>query len=174
MKNKNIGGFTLIEMLIVIAIIAILSAVVLTGVNGFQASARDTARIGDMKNIQDYLELYFNKCGYYPGSLNTSGVCVSGAPDKTKWSDFAAEMTEAGGIATQFPSDPVSGREFCYGVSPDGLSYVLGTVLETDNSILHGSQQGDPPGTNNSISSLTIPGVPACGASGSNTYWVNS
>ena len=160
-------------MLIVIAIIAILSAVVLTGVTGFQASARDTARIGDMKNIQDYLELYFNKCGFYPGTLDSSGNCPA-APDAppSTWAAFAAQMTETGGITTSFPSDPVPARSFCYGVSSDGLSYELGTVLEADNSILHGSNEGTAPGNN---ITMTIAGTPSCGGNqAALTYWVNS
>jgi len=142
---KQNKGFTLIEMLIVIAIIAILSAVVLTGVSGFQASARDTARIGDLKNIQDYLELYYNKCGFFPGTFS-SGSCVSGTPNQS-WSDLANTMSAAG-VTNQFPSDPLSasGKSFCYGVnSSGGQDYVLGAVLESSNSALNANNEGAMP-----------------------------
>ena len=63
-QRRARGGFTLIEMLVVVAVIAILAGVVLTGVTGFQQSARDAKRIGDLRNIKNHLELYFNKCGH--------------------------------------------------------------------------------------------------------------
>ncbi|MCD6568701.1 type II secretion system protein, partial [bacterium] len=43
-KNK---GFTLIEMLIVISIIALLASMILVGMGGARAKARDSRRIAD-------------------------------------------------------------------------------------------------------------------------------
>lgn len=124
-------GFTLIEMLIVIAVIAILAGVVLTGVSGFQASARDTRRIGDLRNAQNFLELYFNRCGYYPGGVS-GGACTTGTTD---WSGLES-MMESEGFTSNFPNDPVSGRTYYYGASSDNLSYVVGAELERENSAL--------------------------------------
>ncbi len=130
---KNIGaenkGFTLIEMLIVIVIIAILMGVVLTGVGGFQASARDTRRIGDMRNAQNFLELYFAKCGRYPGDSGCSGSSPA------SWDALKTLMVSGAGITSSFPS-PVGGKPYYYGVSSDGLRYVIGAELERDNSVL--------------------------------------
>lgn len=134
---KFAGGFTLIEMLIVIAVIAILAGVVLTGVSGFQASARDTRRIGDLRNVQNFLELYFNRCGFYPGSI-TGGSCTTGATD---WNGLKA-MMEAEGFTSNFPNDPVAGRTYYYGVSSDNLQYVVGAALERQNSALDDDVDG--------------------------------
>ena len=62
MQKKSIQGFTLIEMLIVIAVISILAGIVLVGVTGFQETARDTKRIGDLRGVQNSLELYYTRC----------------------------------------------------------------------------------------------------------------
>jgi prepilin-type N-terminal cleavage/methylation domain-containing protein len=109
MRSKN-KGFTLIEMLIVIAIIGILAGIVLTGVRGFQATARDTRRIGDVRNIQPLLELYFTRNGTYPGAL-----------------------TDLSGLGT-VPTDPTSGSQYDYSVDGAGLSYCVGATLESTNS----------------------------------------
>lgn len=169
MNNKN-KGFTLIEMLIVIAIIAILSAIVLTSVSGFQASARDTARVGNLKNIQSYLELFYNKCGYYPGYQGGNSTCNA---TLQQWSDLSSLMSTVG-VTNQLPKDPSAGRSFCYGVNPnDGNSYILGTVLESSNSVLNDNGAG--PSSTGGITSLQIPGIPPCGGSNSaTTYWINS
>ena len=68
MKNKK--GFTLIEMLIVVAIIAILSGLILTGLNRARMQSRDARRMADIKNIQAQLEVYYNSHNKYPGSLS--------------------------------------------------------------------------------------------------------
>src|SRR3989344_4909933 len=109
-------GFTLVERVIVIAGIAILAGVVLTGVTGFQATARDTRRIGDLKNTQNFLELYYNKCGYYPGGIDAGGDCTT--------------------------TDPATGRTYYYGVNGDRLQYVIGAELERDNSVLKDDADG--------------------------------
>ena len=67
MKNKK--GFTLIEMLIVVAIIAILSGLILTGLNRARMQSRDARRMADIKNIQAQLEVYYNSHNKYPASL---------------------------------------------------------------------------------------------------------
>lgn len=51
-------GFTLIELLVVVAIIGMLSSVVLAALGDARASARDSRRIQDLKQIQTALELY--------------------------------------------------------------------------------------------------------------------
>lgn len=127
------GGFTLIEMLIVIAVIAILAGVVLTGVSGFQASARDTRRIGDMRNVQTYLELYFNKCGHYP--VNGTGACgnVPTSQGTLEWGQLVSALET---VTSQVPSDPLDGGSYRYAYGPNAVSYALQATLERDNSVL--------------------------------------
>ena len=120
-------GFTLIEMLVVIIIISFLIGIVLTGTLGFQASARDTRRTGDLRNAQNFLELYFTKCGRYPGS----GTCGESAP---LWPALSGIMDTAG-VTKQFPTG-IPGRPYFYGVNSDGLSYTLGAQLERENNVL--------------------------------------
>ena len=123
-------GFTLIEMLLVIIIISFLIGIVLTGTGGFQASARDTRRIGDLRNAQNFLELYFNICGHYPGTANCDDKVVGG---EILWDTLRGVMVPK--ITSQFPKE-ISGKKYLYGVSPDGLNYTLGAELERDNSVL--------------------------------------
>ncbi|PIR98086.1 MAG: hypothetical protein COT89_01455 [Candidatus Colwellbacteria bacterium CG10_big_fil_rev_8_21_14_0_10_42_22] len=83
---KSNRGFTLIEMLIVIAIIAILSGIVLVGVTGFQASARDTQAVADLRFTQNLIELYYTRNGSYPSATTWSGLIggLTGIPGVNK------------------------------------------------------------------------------------------
>ena len=59
MKIKgNKKGFTIVELLVVMAIIAILAAAALIGLSRQQAKARDTRRVSDMGKINIFLADY--------------------------------------------------------------------------------------------------------------------
>ena len=59
------GGFTLIEMLVVIAIIGILSSIFLVGFQGYRNSANDAATISAVHKAQLALEQCYNENGIY-------------------------------------------------------------------------------------------------------------
>lgn len=61
-------GFTLIEILITISIIAVAFGVVLTSANYLQKSARDAQREADLVNIQSALQQYYADQQYFPQS----------------------------------------------------------------------------------------------------------
>ena len=70
LKNKS-KGFTLVEVVIVIGIMGILSAIIYTSFDGAKAKSRDQQRIADISSIQLALEIYFNKYKQYPESLDS-------------------------------------------------------------------------------------------------------
>ncbi|OGY25906.1 MAG: hypothetical protein A2Z24_02385 [Candidatus Woykebacteria bacterium RBG_16_44_10] len=71
-------GFTLVELLIVIAIIGILISVGLASFRRAQTQTRDGQRKADLENIAGALEQYYSDNNEYPTSLDdlTSGARV--------------------------------------------------------------------------------------------------
>jgi prepilin-type N-terminal cleavage/methylation domain-containing protein len=67
MKKQN--GFTLVELLVVVAIIGLLSTLAVVSLNGIRERARDTKRISDIDAFQKSMELLrtdkgaYNLCG---------------------------------------------------------------------------------------------------------------
>ncbi|TSC60576.1 MAG: putative General secretion pathway protein GspG [Parcubacteria group bacterium LiPW_15] len=122
-------GFTLIEMLIVVAIIGILASVVVIGIGPAQQRARDSRRASDLKQIQTSLELFYNKNGKYP---------TGGTDAEMAWADFATAITTAGIGVNKIPDDPINNatNKYQYGASGDGTVYVLKATMEQVNDAL--------------------------------------
>lgn len=82
-NNKKRGnGFTLVELMVVISIVAILSSIGLVLYNNVQVSARDVRRKGDINAVAKALEINRNDSGYQPllGNQFASGSVPSTDP----------------------------------------------------------------------------------------------
>jgi len=131
MKRPSFSqGFTLIELLVVIAIIAILSTVVLFSLNNARASARDTRRVADLRQIQLKLEDYYNTNSAYPSDV-TAGACDN------------AETSLLTTLGLSGAGDPTS-TVYGYGASATAQAYVLRATLE---NVSHTALSSDSDGT---------------------------
>ena len=91
-------GFTMIEILISIAIIAVLTAIGIVSYVSINKNARDAKRRGDIEQIRSALELYRSDNGYYPapaGSPDPNGVDVD---------DLGVDLVDT--YLPGIPSDP--------------------------------------------------------------------
>jgi general secretion pathway protein G len=71
-KLKKKKGFTLVELLVVVAILAILSVALLPSVLGYSDKARDARAIKDVRNFATVVEAFTATDGDYPeASLDT-------------------------------------------------------------------------------------------------------
>jgi len=73
MKRRN-DGFTIVELLIVIVVIAILAAISIVAYSGMQQRGRDSARKSDLSSIGKAIQLY--TIGHEP--MRTGSGCGSG------------------------------------------------------------------------------------------------
>lgn len=132
MITNSKRGFTLVEILIVVAIIATLASVALVGLGPVQRNGRDTRRVSDLRQVQNGVELYYAKCGYYPGAAQ-SGTDCSGFSAASGWSGLTDALSGSNIGISKVPNDPRAGDTYEYG-STSGSSYVLGARLENTNS----------------------------------------
>lgn len=104
--KKSTSAFTLIELMTVIAILAILLIVSVVLYKGTQAKARDASRRVDITNITKALEQYYSDNGSYPIPTGTSSVINSSwyTSGDSSWSTFTSALT--GDIDT-VPVDPL-------------------------------------------------------------------
>lgn len=127
--NKNTHGFTIIELLITIVVIAILATIGVVAYNGVQARARDAQRVQDVKTIVTALEMYYIDHGRFPAS-----ACGSSCPSPKQlgiaWattSDGSWSVLEAALVPkylSSLPREPMASTNQRAAASGDaGLSY---------------------------------------------------
>ena len=127
-------GFTIVELLIVIAIIGLLTGIVMTSLTPAKSKARDAKRISDLGNVQAALELYFDRCKQYPIStggwldLNTANGCPANV--------------KLGTYITTLPTNTTGAVPYDYATNLDwdsngtSIDYALGVSLENYNEVL--------------------------------------
>lgn len=122
MKIRN--GFTLIELMVVIAIIGILTALVTVNLQDARERARDVQRKADVKSIQQALELYKND------------RIPQVYPPTASW---RTDLT-TGGYIKAIPADPTyassgSWEDYSYTRGVDPLEFSLVACLENTADI---------------------------------------
>lgn len=122
-KKQFKKGFSLVELLVVITIMAILSVVAYQAFGGQTASARNARRTQDLSSIQSALEIFFIENGNrYPAQLD------DGDPN-TNTDDLVPKYISK--ISKDpYETAPDTFPDYKYGKS--GKTYQLGATLETD------------------------------------------
>jgi type IV pilus assembly protein PilA len=67
--HRRSDGFTLLEILVVIAILGILSAIAIQQYSAYKSRSVDTQMKSDLKNAALAMESYFSEFRVYPNSL---------------------------------------------------------------------------------------------------------
>jgi prepilin-type N-terminal cleavage/methylation domain-containing protein len=133
MKNLKLkSAFTLIELLIVIAIIGILMTIVLVSTSGARKSARDTTRKSDLNQYRAALEaVSANYEGKYPSRTAATVISVTSLVCTTDLINFF-------GTTAECPIDPINTGTYRYyyrsngtNGTPDATEWILYGGLET-------------------------------------------
>lgn len=73
-KRNKLGGFSLIELLVAIAVIATIIGLALPNFLGARTRARDARRKGELSQLKTAVQLYYNDYKSFPPDGNGTGV----------------------------------------------------------------------------------------------------
>src|SRR5690606_16673754 len=86
-RLQSKAGFTIVELLIVIVVIAILAAISIVAYSGIQTRARDSQRRSDLAQVRKAIEAQYVDTGEYPvpsDAMSSNDECIS-APHWLCW-----------------------------------------------------------------------------------------
>ena len=138
-KSFASKGFTLVELLIVVIILAILAAIIIPQFSGATDDAEQAAYDTNIANIRAAIDLYRQQHNAYPGAVTSSGgTCINGAA-------VVGAVGEPAFIAQLRNYTNVDG-EACTGTDPNEFKY--GPYLKDD-------LPNNPKGDNNTVTVVT-------------------
>jgi prepilin-type N-terminal cleavage/methylation domain-containing protein len=151
-NQRKSTGFTIVELLIVVVVIAILAAITIVAFNGIQQRARTSAMVSTLSQAAKKLELYkIDNNSTYPASLSDAQVNIPG--------DFNSNYERSTGL-----------NGYCLVVTQNSVSYKVSSDAQTPaiggctiSSGLVGSwtfngnaNDSSPSGMNGTVSGATL------------------
>ena len=131
-------GFTIIELLVVVAIIGLLAALIVASFSTIRAKSRDARREEDLKTLHNALALYQLSARVFPNPTAPEGVCLDGTTDPISGMLLGQGIE----VIPTIPLDPLhncgiglptAANAHYHYTSLDGSTYRLDYYLETDS-----------------------------------------
>jgi general secretion pathway protein G len=139
-SSTNSKGFTLVELLIVVIILAILAAIIVPQFSAATDDANQSAYDTNVANLRSAIDLYRQQHGAYPGGVAAGGgACVNGAP--------VAALVGEPSFQAQLKNFTNAAGDACTGYDKDEFKY--GPYLKDDLPV-------NPLGTVNTLTVVTV------------------
>jgi len=131
-------AFTLLELIIAMAIIAVLMGLGVFAITKAQVSSRDSQRVSALNDVSVAIEQIYQNYGTYPSAytlkkaVNGTGSITFTVPNAPAGSTVPTVSLKgpAAPAATTSNGTTSSATQFCVGVDPTYATYVIGVQTE--------------------------------------------
>jgi prepilin-type N-terminal cleavage/methylation domain-containing protein len=122
-------GFTLVELIVVITILAILWTIAFISLQWYSRDARDSVRIQDIANIKKSLEIFVTESWLYPNPSDSVDITYSWWIVWSQWTVWDSVVENVWKLNKK-PVDPVLATEYSYSRTNNKTEYELSGILE--------------------------------------------
>ena len=120
------SGFTIIELMVVMAIVALGLSIVSVFLVSVKQKSRDAARVQGLQEITKAINLYYTNNGKFP--VVPAETVITG-------SDELSNLLEGDGVIRETPKDPHGGaNQYTYQSNENGTDYTISFCLETGSN----------------------------------------
>ena len=142
-NNKNLRkgqdrllGFTLVELLISVAIMGTLASMAMMGYRKIIEETRQNVVIQDLSNLQNYIEIYFQENGELPDSLDDLGMGTFEDPWGNPYRYQAVDKVPHGKLRKDHFLVPLNTDYDLWSMGPDGKSQPPLTAQQSWDDII--------------------------------------
>lgn len=137
LKSKNSAGFALSELLVMIAILALLASIILVSLSSGRVKSRDARRKADLRQVFVAMKQYYDANSTYP--IFASDACSTVIPNCS-----GAYPSSIGTFLPVAPRDPSNTATYYYRVKASaGKDFcVIAANLEGESSSFYANQNG--------------------------------
>lgn len=147
-KNR---GFTLVELLVVVAIMSILTIITVSQFDNAKKKGRDVQRKADLSSLSKALQLYYTDYEAFPLATVGGGISLPGAT-------WGGTFQDATGYVYMkvLPKENVSSNPpYCYKTTADGKKFALFAKLENTADTECSNNKRNPTDATNTYSCNT-------------------
>lgn len=133
-------GFTLIEVMVVVAIIAMMTLLVFTVLSNARKEGRDIVRINDAKSLALSIRLLKEELDYYPGDTGDPGGSLSSGVEIGNGGSLDDDLVSIGQKIKADPLDRSNPKSTAYGyyyysnLTCNGVSSDVVIVQQLENT----------------------------------------
>jgi len=128
--NISQRGFTLVELIVVITILAVLWTIAFISLQWFSLKARDSARVSDLATISKSLEFFKTTEWYFPDPTDAFNISYSWSLAWKQW-EFWEDTRRISQRISQVPVDPLTKNPYAYSTTNTRQEYELWSITET-------------------------------------------
>ena len=155
-------GFTLIELMVVIAIILILALIAIPAYRNMQDRARKSRVQSDLRTLANALQMFFTDWNQYPKQTTADRLSADNAGGELMGSGSGAKVNIPGAVSAtgergpityieKLPIDPFATpatASYYYLSDPDGTKYVMWSQTSAPNEWIYRDSIGNGGVTN--------------------------
>jgi type IV pilus assembly protein PilA len=133
MRSNKQKGFSLIELLIVVAIILIIAAIAIPNLLRARISANEASAVASCRTMNTASITYNSSYGNYPATLSALGPSNGATPTSSSADLLDQVLAPAGGVN----ASTKSGYTFTYAVGAGGYTLNADPVVSNQTGVRH-------------------------------------